>query len=757
MHRAWPAAVPALVRLLVPLCLWLLSASSCAHAPVQGEVEPPAAQETFAAKVRPILEARCVVCHACYNSPCQLNQQTYEGLERGGNTQPIYDGTRLTAMQPTRMFQDATSTRQWRAPQFKFFPVISHSGTPADSVLHHFIVQRRGDARGGDFSADRAPVCPDGVDAATAYLKQRPEAGMPYGMPALEDAQFQALEDWLAAGAPPPPEPVPAPAATQAAIARWERFFGGDDLRSQLVARYLYEHLFLAHLHFGSNARDFYRLVRSRTPAGQPVDEIVTVRPFDDPKVARVHYRLVRLTETIAHKTHAPFELNDRKLARFRELFFDPAWAVQALPGYEPEVAANPFVAFAAIPPRSRYQFMLDDAYYLVRAFIHGPVCKGQIALNVIDEHFWVMFLAPDADLTVTAPDFLRTAGEDLRVPAEGGDGLEAIYGRFKASQLRYLQRRSELYARAGAQGRRLEDLWNGGGTNRDAILTVYRHFDSASVSRGALGATPKTGWVMDYPIFERIYYDLVAGFNVFGNVVHQLSTRRYMDNLRVEAEDGFLRFLPRSERPRLREAWYRGPGVEEYMRSIDPYFEQSLDTRVRFRDPAQAKEELWAQVKARVFAPAVLGSARAPEAALSELADVAAPFVAPFPDLTLLRSGDEVFSLVRNKSHLNVSFMFLEESYRAPAEDTLGIVRGYVGSYPNLFLVVPPGKLGQFAGELNALRGDDEGWQRFLDRWGVRRSSKGFWASADWFLAHELLDEPIEGGLLDLSRYVSK
>lgn len=747
--------------LVAPACLCLFcsaffsSVSSCAHAPVRVEVPAPPAQSTFAEKVRPILEARCVVCHACYNSPCQLNQQTYEGLDRGGTKQLIYDGSRLSAIEPTRMFQDATSTRGWRE-RFKFFPVISHSGTPADSVLHHFIAQRRADARGGNFEAEKSAVCPDTVESAITYLKSRPEAGMPYGMPPLDDGQFEVLEGWLAQGAPPPPEPAAPPASTQAAIARWEKFLGGDDLRSQLVSRYLYEHLFLAHLHFGPNARDFYRLVRSRTPVGQRVDEIVTVRPFDDPKVARVHYRLVRLHETIVHKTHAPFELSDRKLARFRELFLESQWSIDGLPSYVPEVAANPFIAFAAIPPRSRYQFMLDDAYYHVRAFIHGPVCKGQIALNVIDEHFWVMFLAPSADLSVTDPDFLRTVAEDLRVPSEGGDGLEAIYGRFKASQLNYLKKRSELYERTGAQGRQLGELWNGEGHNHDAILTVYRHFDSASVSRGALGATPKTGWVMDYPIFERIYYDLVAGFNVFGNVVHQISTRRYMDNLRVEAEDGFLRFLPRSERPKLRAAWYRGPGVELYMKSIDPYFDQAHETRVRFRDPSHAKEELWTQVKANALAPEVLGNAREPAAALRTLADVAAPYVAPFPDLTLVRSGDEVFSLVRNKAHLNVAYMFLEDAFRAPSEDTLGIVHGYVGSYPNLFLLVPPGQLGQFAEHLKSLRGDDDSWTRFVDTYGVRRGAQGFWASADWFSSQELLEEQSEGGLLDLSRYVS-
>ena len=63
--------------------------------------------------------------------------------------------------------------------------------------------------------------------------------------------------------------------------------------------------------------------------------------------------------------------------------------------------SANPFVAFEQIPPRSRYQFLLDNAHYILMTFIHGPVCKGQIALNVIDDHFWVMFMDPDHDLSV--------------------------------------------------------------------------------------------------------------------------------------------------------------------------------------------------------------------------------------------------------------------------------------------------------------------------------------------------------------------
>jgi len=704
---------------------------------------------TFETKVRPILEQRCVVCHACYNAPCQLNLQSFDGADRGANKVKVYEPSRLTAMAPTRMFQDAQSTSDW-VKRFKFFPAISHSKNPDDSILYHFVQQRRAEQRSGDFNAEQVTACPDTVEQAQSYLKGRPEAGMPFGFPPLNDAEFATVKAWLQEGAP---GPLVKKRATLPAVTRWEAFFNDDDLRSQLVARYLYEHLFLAHLHFGDRA--FYRLVRSKTAAPAEAEEIATVRPYDDPKILRVYYRLVPVTETIVQKTHVAFELDDRKLQRFRELFLEPKWKVDALPGFDPDVAGNPFIAFAAIPAKSRYQFLLDDAQYHVRAFIHGPVCRGQVALNVIDDHFWILFTAPASDLSVNDPHFLEASAPDLRMPAEGGNGLEAVYTRFKFHQLAYSKRREALYEKA-AQGRGLADVWNGGGTNRSAVLTVYRHFDSASVVYGAIGSTPKTAWVVDYPIFERIYYDLVGGFDVFGNVVHQVSTRQYMDNLRVESEDGFLQFLPKAQRPAQRAAWYRGAGLDDYMAVVNPLFGGTRETKVAFKDPARAKEELWDQLKTNVLTPAVLGDARLPPAPMRPLADLPGAFVQPFPDLALVRSGDEVFTIIRNRAHANVAFMFQEDRYRLPAEDTLGIVKGHVGSYPNLFLVVPPGQLEAFAAQLKGLKSNDASWEAFLDAFGVRRRSHDFWAHADWFAAHQLRSEPIDGGLLDLSRYLN-
>ena len=77
-------------------------------------------------------------------------------------------------------------------------------------------------------------------------------------------------------------------------------------------------------------------------------------------------------------------------------------------------------------------------------------------------------------------------------------------------------------------------------------------------VSKGFVGATPKTLWVMDYPMLERTYYLLVVNFNVFGSVATQAETRLYFDLMRANGENNFLHFMPPAVRT-MRDSWYGG------------------------------------------------------------------------------------------------------------------------------------------------------------------------------------------------------
>ena len=65
--------------------------------------------------VKPILENRCVVCHGCYDAPCQLKLSSADGIMRGASKAPVYDGTRILASEPTRLGIDATSVEEWRS------------------------------------------------------------------------------------------------------------------------------------------------------------------------------------------------------------------------------------------------------------------------------------------------------------------------------------------------------------------------------------------------------------------------------------------------------------------------------------------------------------------------------------------------------------------------------------------------------------------------------------------------------------------
>jgi hypothetical protein len=764
------------------------------HRPVANDfpMPPPhviSSNPDYATDIQPLFDRRCVVCHSCYDAPCQLNLQSFEGADRGANPKPVYMPLRPEAIAPTRMFQDAQSTGEWQT-KFGFFPVIdrhdTNEGDPNASLLIRTVEQRRASPGGGPFDATGLQLCPKTLDALNLELRAKPERGMPFGFPPLTDAEAGALSNWVRHGANGVSAPLESPQPL-AEIAKWESFFNETDPKGRLTARYLFEHLAYAHIRFESAPGEWFRLVRSRSEAPAAIDEIATVRPYDDPKTDHFYYRLRRLRETIVLKTHIPYLFNDAKLARLRQLFEESDWGTPSLafPSYDVEVAANPFLAFSAIPARVRYQFMLDDALYHVRTFIDGPVCRGQVALNVIDEHFLIFFLAPNSDPSVTHPEYLPKVASNLALPALGGDGAEGLYARFKVRELGYLKQQATFLQDSKVPGRSFKDVWDGDGSNTGAVLTVYRHNESAFVLPGATGGVPKTAWVLDYPIFERMYYDLVAGFDVFGNVIHQFSTRRYMNLLRIEAEDGFLRFLPQAQREVVRKSWYRGAGMSLLVDVVQPFY-GGPETQIAFAHPERSKQEFIERLLAvggsgSDALPAAVVGPREPiqwpdvpitgddaqarfERAAQTLVGVAEPFVREFPDTALLRvrgatsapspTGDAVYTIVRNRAHLNIDFMFLESSELVPAEDTLHLVRGIITSRPNFFFSVSAEDAERFVSDAKSLTSSPDSWAKFLDRYGTRRHDPQFWSASDFFNSNLHERDPINAGVLDLSLY---
>ncbi len=265
-----------------------------------------------------------------------------------------------------------------------------------------------------------------------------------------------------------------------------------SDPRAQLMNRYLFEHLFLARLHFeGDDPRRFFQMVRSRTPGGEEIDIIATRRPFDNPGEGPFYYRLQQVDETIVHKEHLVYTLSPDRMMRFQALFLQPNWALTDLPSYGDAEGGDPFSTFAAIPARSRYQFLLDDALFFVRSFIRGPVCHGETAVDVIEDRFWVSFLDPDADLSITDPSFLAAGAALLELPvAQVDQSLGDLHMFSHQNQAQYLEFRDTRYRNSPARqnGWGYDAIWDGEGTNPNALITVFRHFDNASALTGFHG-----------------------------------------------------------------------------------------------------------------------------------------------------------------------------------------------------------------------------------------------------------------------------
>jgi hypothetical protein len=157
---------------------------------------------------------------------------------------------------------------------------------------------------------------------------------------------------------------------------------------------------------------------------------------------------------------------------------------------------------------------------------------------------------------------------------------------------------------------------------------------------------------------------------------------------------------------------------------------------------------------------PDASAAERSVERELQRIAARTGDFVRLLPEVALLRvrvdaSGkrDLVYTLVHNDAHTNVAFMFGEDERRLPADDTLTVVRGHLGSYPNFFFETNVAGIASFVQELQALRSESD-LARFVDQHGIRRTSARFWQTSDWLRADLLRREPVEAGIYDLDRY---
>ncbi|MFJ4546749.1 fatty acid cis/trans isomerase [Pseudomonas sp. NPDC088885] len=733
---------------------------------------------SYTRDIQPIFTEKCVACHACYDSACQLNLGSGEGAARGASKMPVYDGERTKAAPTTRLFYDAFGKRAWQ--QKDFYSVLDAQGSQAALMARMLELGHKTPLTPNAklpedivLGLNRANQCAMPAEFE-GYAGAHPKEGMPLAVTGLTDQQYQTLQRWLASGAPIDEQGLAPSAKESLQIVQWENLLNSPGARESLVGRWLYEHLFLAHLYFkDGEPGHFFQWVRSRTPTGQPIDLIATRRPNDDPGT-QVYYRLWPVQGVIVHKTHITYPLSAAKMARVKSLFYSGNWQVNALPGYGPNSRANPFATFEAIPAQARYQFMLDNAEYFVRTFIRGPVCRGQIATDVIRDNFWALFQAPEHDLYITDPNYRGQATPLLAMPGQNDDvgSVLTLWHNYRDKRNEYEALRRDSYAEVPAPS--WSTLWAG---NDNALLSIFRHFDSASVTKGLIGEVPQTMWLFDYPLLERTYYQLAVNFDVFGNVSHQAQTRLYFDLIRNGAEQNFLRLMPADSREDYLDDWYQSSGQFKMwldyesidddtptalkLNEKDPKYDFAMQLLARYGDLNARPDPINRCDNAYCSRPNIDPALQNAEQALSRLTSRPAAglkVIDQLPEATMLRietaSGKrEVYSLLRNRAHSNVAFLTGESLRYQPGLDTLTIYPGVLSSYPNFIFNIPADQVPAFVDAMDSAR-DQAQFEKIVERWGIRRSHPQF-----WFYFHDLSryiheTDPVEEGVLDMNRY---
>jgi hypothetical protein len=402
----------------------------------------------------------------------------------------------------------------------------------------------------------------------------------------------------------------------------------------------------------------------------------------------------------------------------------------------------------------------------------------GQAALNVIRDQFWVAFLKPQTNYNKESMQFLADNSEHLQMPASEGEGIGFnAWRQFQQRQENYLQNKDTFISDVlwQQQAPDLNLIWDGDGVNENALLTVFRHYDNATVVTGLLGKTPLTVWVVDYPIFERIHYLLVAGYNVYGSAGHQVTTRLYMDFLRMEAENLFLKFVPLTAQKTLHDSWYQGIDVKLFGYFEIPDYGTNKEPAIGYQT-SDYKSEFFAQVQQKAKqagGKADLINRCQHNCTLTDstneqqhidqftrqLANLTGNDLSALPEVSFLRvktanpEQDLAYTLIRNKKLRNVSFIFAEDLRREPEKDTLTVIPDFIGSYPNIFFGVPVAQLGDFIEQLKHSSTDTDK-DSFYSHYGIRRTNPDIWQYYDFFNQKHLSAHPETGGLFDMNRY---
>jgi hypothetical protein len=109
-------------------------------------------------------------------------------------------------------------------------------------------------------------------------------------------------------------------------------------------------------------------------------------------------------------------------------------------------------------------------------------------------------------------------------------------------------------------------------------------------------------------------------------------------------------------------------------------------------------------------------------------------------------------FTLLRNTGHSSVSHVFTESQAILPRENTLTVVPGFIGAYPNALYAVARDGLPDFRSAIAGLTSEAD-YRALADRHALRRTRPDFWEHSDALQDAHAAWAPVEAGLFDYNR----
>lgn len=734
--------------------------------------------------VQKIFTKRCVACHSCNTGPCQLNLTSYEGLSRGMSKDNPHDVKRTFGSVPRARLSDHYSVEKYRS--MGFYPVVEQSVFEEQnkkSIMYLALTHGEDNPpmtkeeirKLGLHQESEDYQCPVNEKEFKEFTIKFPFGGMPFGCPEIEEEYVETLKTWILEGAAGPSEQTQDDLQTTLItehtpdpwldmVSEFEAFLNQDSLEWQAVARYIYEHTYSLDIHFDNHPGEFYRIVRSRTNAPQPIDLIVTEFPTDDPNIGsdRVYYRLEKLDRVIEMKKHSPWRLDEEAVNELVTIFFETPWTLSSLPGYP----KNPFDWFHVIPADSRARFIIRYAKEIWHSVARGSICHSRTASFIAADYAWYLTLKPESDPTVIDPT-LGMGNYDAFYAYPENTAFTLFTRQFHKDPLRYRKALEKVLRKIRPNGLGIDDIAEDFffGLRHETSMEFFSSKDSQ------IPGYPEFKLLLTYADHEKFYYRTVAQYRWWGSSSEKGEAFTKSAYVRTFAENLFASLHPDpAERKELRNFYTSFEGklfyslFEDFSKgrssTVPADWDYEMITRkILERTRGTLTEDIdnlnnWPITDlAKEIAPQITNLDEW-EAGIRTLTGKKAPYPQFIPNVVHIRLGNEhLYTLFVERRHKNNKIPGLEATERRPQDDILHAWKGFTGAFPHLFIDLSFEQASDFLTELSHVDSVED-WVAVDDKYGIDRNDQEFWPFSDWL--HGWISENVgeNAGVLDLRNY---